>query len=511
MLFRKLPLAGVALAIAIFAASPTARAQEADGRAQQLVKDALEEDYLATNFKAAEAKLETALKACGTDKCSKPVLAKVHRARAVVMSAVGQKSDAVEAFKEMLRLDPSLGLDPNYKNEDLEEAYEEAKEASGPAPVVVDRTLAALEEKPWAEQVVGTPVPVFVKLPEGVSATRIVVRYRSTALPKWNEVELTEQRGGYGGYIPCAAVEKEGKVEYFATAFDENLDRVASGGSADKPRVVKLKPAISGRQPALPGGVPPSACPKEQQRLSCEIDDDCPGAKVCRNLQCVDEMEATRPEREAEAKRKKNWVSINFSPDVGLISSTNDACSESGQDDGVLSCFFGDGTQYTGVPQTPSEIQGGFSPGSMRLMVGYDRVLARRMTIGTRLGYVLGGHPERQSDGETFFPFHIEARFAFFFQSDPFGGPGVRPYVFANGGMGETNSKVTTEFIDSASGQAVTLDVYQKGGSFWAGAGGGIQYAASTEVALVLDVGVKQFFPKNSTVIAPTLGFAYGF
>ena len=54
------------LLVAISLSSP-ALAQSADSRAQGLAKDAMEEDYLATNMKAALAKLQTALRVCGKD------------------------------------------------------------------------------------------------------------------------------------------------------------------------------------------------------------------------------------------------------------------------------------------------------------------------------------------------------------------------------------------------------------------------------------------------------------
>jgi len=44
-----------------------------------LSKKAMDEDYLATDFAAAQAKLEKAMAACGADKCSAPVRAEVRR------------------------------------------------------------------------------------------------------------------------------------------------------------------------------------------------------------------------------------------------------------------------------------------------------------------------------------------------------------------------------------------------------------------------------------------------
>lgn len=494
-----------------------ALAQEAEKRATDLNRDAMEDDYLATNFKAAVAKLETALRTCGENKCSKGLVAKIYGNLGTVYAAgLARHEDAVEAFKEMLRRDPTQSPNSAYLTGDVQKAFDAAKSTMGAAPVVVERAVGVLTEKPWPEQATYHPVPVYVELPEGATASRVVARYKAPGQNEWRELALQKHGKGWGGYIPCGAVQKEGELLYFTTAFDQNLDRVASAGSADKPRKVQLKTAISGRQPALPDTVPPSPCPRPEERLSCETDDDCPGMQVCRDLACVDAESIQRPEDEEAKKRKLNWVSLLYSPDILFVSQTDDACSPQAQEDGKYSCFFAGGTQFTGIPLdsgSSNTLSGGAGLGTMRVMLAYDRVLAQRMTAGVRLGFAFLGYPDRE-DGKKFLPFHAEARFAYHLLRDPFANKGVRPYIFAGGGLGEVAARVNTKVvIDEGGGSTsdpLTVDVYQRAGRFFGGLGGGIQYAVSPQAAMVVELGGRAMFPEFGLVIAPTLGFTYG-
>lgn len=513
-------LRGALLAASLLLIPASAAAQNSEQRAQDLMADAMDQDYLATNFKAAEAKLQTALRVCSEGKCSDDVLARVYRNLGVVYAGGMQdKEKGVEAFKEMLRRVPGMTLDKAFVSDAVQAAYDEAKEGAAPTPVVVDKAIAVLKEEPWSEQVVGTPIPVYVEIPEDVAATKVIARYRQPGSKEWREVALQKHGNGFGGYIPCGAVLKAGTLLYFTTAFDENLDRVASGGSASEPRKVLLKEAISGRQPTLPDSTPPSRCPgagaAEDEGLSCETSDDCPGAQVCRDLYCVPEEDV--PETPEEAS-KKNWLQLSFSGDLQLLQESNDACSANAQKDGTQACFFGDGTQFTGQLEDGAggnTVAGGFAPGTLRVLVGYDRVVAHRMTIGARLGFAFLGHPEfKEPEAKSFFPVHAEARFAFHIADRPFETKGVRPFLFLGGGLGDVAAKVTTDVVEDRGGPTedagFQLDVYQRGGPFFAGGGVGLQYAPEADYAMNIELGVKQMFPDAATVIVPSLGFALG-
>ncbi|MBX3184221.1 MAG: hypothetical protein KIT72_01750 [Polyangiaceae bacterium] len=504
---------GLLAAAVVMLTAGSAAANKA--RAEDLMRDAMDEDYLAMNFKAAEAKLQTALKVCEGDKCPKDVTARIHHHLGVLYAGgMERHQDAVEEFKRMLKLAPEMPLDRNFVSDGVQRAYDEAAAASGPAPLTVDRSVGVLEEEPFAEQVVGTPLPVYVTVPEGLAVNKVITRYRAPGRSGWLEVTLSARgENGYGGYIPCSAVGEEGDLLYFTTAFDDNLDRVASAGSAASPRRVALRSSIDGRQPALPGQAPPDACARDMDtRLSCENSDDCPGNQLCKNLYCVDREEGYVPTPDDLAV--KNWLTLSFSPDLSLVQSTDDACSPNAQKDGTLSCFYSDG-QFSGRPVddgSSNRLIGGVGTGSMRVMLSYERLLGQRFLAGLKLGFAFLGHPKRD-DGKTFNPFHAELRFAFHFANEPFTQSGVRPYVFFGGGMADSVARLTTPIKEDLGGgrtRTQNVDAYQLGGGFFAGAGLGLQYAVEKNLAMVVEVGVRQMLPDSATVIAPTLGFAYG-
>ncbi len=235
---------------------------------------------------------------------------------------------------------------------------------------------------------------------------------------------------------------------------------------------------------------------------------------MCVELTCVEASSVPNPEKEKEERRKKNWIGIEFSPDVSIVGSARDACSQAAQSDGKLSCFYAGGQQVQENPLLdPGKLNGGVAMGSMRVMLSYDRVIGKRMTIGARAGFAFLGPPKRV-DGKTFLPLHLEARFAFHLRKDPFIDKGVRPYVFVNAGLAESAARVTTSIaVDTPAkpnGEVRNVDVYQKGGVAFAGAGVGIQYAVAPRAALVVEVAGREMFPRTATVIAPALGFAYG-
>lgn len=503
----------VQAALSLLLTAALALGGKADDEARKIARDAMEEDYLATNMTQAVAKLQNALKVCQKG-CSKQTEALLYGDLGTVYSAgLSAHEDAVVAFRKMLAADPSATPRSAYITTEVQEDFDRAKKdltggaGGGGSP---SGALSALVEKPWTEQAVYHPIPVFVEPPQGVTLSRVVVRYRAPNQKEWKEIALNKLDEGFGGYIPCSAVETVGDVSYFVTGFDTNLDRVASAGSGEEPRKVRLKPSITGKQPALPNAVPPEACPRAEPGMSCETDSDCPGARVCRDLMCVDEGEALKPERDKEAARKKNWISIAFIPDLTIVPSQDDACSVVAQEDGKLSCFYSGNTQYDGTPETGNgnTLRGGSAIGSMRVLLGFDRVFAQRITIGARAGFAFLGTPER-NDGKKFVPFHGELRGAYFFSKDPFSQKGVRPYILANVGVGQVSARLNTEVNDVNFGSQ-KLDVFYTSGPFFGGAGVGIQYAVSPEAAMLVEVVGRAMFPEFAPVIAPSLGFAYG-
>ena len=495
-------------ALLVVLSSTLAAAQSADNRVKILTRDAMEQDYLAMNMKAALAKLQTALKQCGGDKCSKDVLARVHASMGIIYAAgLNQPEDAVESFKEMMRAAPTMTPDANYLTGAVQAAFDKAKAAMGGK----DR-LVALVHEPWQEQATWTPVPVYVEAPEGVDIANVVVRHKAPGASDWSEANLKSVGKGFGGYVPCSAVQKTGKLQYFVSALNKNLDRVGAAGSAEAPIEVTLKEAIAGRQPSLPGATPPSPCPRPTNALSCDTDYDCPGDQVCIDLEC-----AERPPADPDSpdmKRVYNWLSLSFGMDVMLMGTQADVCAAGAP----YSCAFGDGASANASnleAERLGKLGGGMAPGSMRVLLGFDRVMGTRMTLGGRLGFAFGGYPET-TDGRTFQFLHAAARFAFIFASDPFVDGGLRPYVAAEAGLGERVGRITTKVLAPPSrpgdpSEELSVNAFQAVGPFFVKGSGGAQYAFAPNMAAFVDVGLVAPLPEFAVVIEPTLGVNYGF
>ena len=515
--FGLLAFGFASIASAMSIATP-ASAQSSVDRAQFLMEEALETDYLSTDFSAADGKIKAAIAVCGKakgsdDACPDKIFAEAYRARGIVLAGgLGNHKEAVEAFREMLVVDATFPLHDDYTTDEIQAAYDEAKKWTERG---IPPGLQGLDETPWTEQSTGRPIPVFVEAPEGLRVAKVVVRFKSPGSNKWRDVTLQEQSGGYGGYVPCRGVTKEGELLYFVTAFDTSLVRVAVAGTEETPRVVELKLAVEGRQPALPDADPPSACPATRSdMMSCEIDDDCPGNQICDEYYCIEGERPPSAEQVAAEETLSNWFSFGVSPDVVLFQPTDDACSQSAQSSGQLGCYYDLDVPYEGTPlpvEKTNLISSGFGFGSARALLGYDRVLGGNMQAGVRFGLAFLGSPTH-SNGDTFYPFHLAARFAYFFTRDPFSTDGFRPFAYLTGGTAQTVGLVQNALTERNGGKEVgtTVNTYQRSGNYFAGGGLGAQYAFTTAAALVLDVGAWQMFPEQTTVISPQLGFAYG-
>ena len=90
-----------------------ASAEPKDKAALDLAKQAIEVDYLGTNFAQAEAKLKKALAMCKGNACSAKVIGQIHRDLGVVAIAGLKKLDeGKQHFADALKADPAVQLDP---------------------------------------------------------------------------------------------------------------------------------------------------------------------------------------------------------------------------------------------------------------------------------------------------------------------------------------------------------------------------------------------------------------
>lgn len=131
--FRRCRARFLALVVALGWVSNLAAAPK-DAAATKLADEAINTDYLATNFAAAEKKLRDALTLCGTSACSPQVRARVHRDLGVVLIAgLHRPDDGKKAFADALQADPEIGLEKALTTPEIDKIFKSVKGGNGAA------------------------------------------------------------------------------------------------------------------------------------------------------------------------------------------------------------------------------------------------------------------------------------------------------------------------------------------------------------------------------------------
>jgi hypothetical protein len=525
-----------------------------DAAAQKLRDQAIDQDYLATNYAAAEKKLTQALGLCAkTSNCSPFVRARVHCDLGVVEFMQHKLDLARTEFATALMEDPNVGLDPNLSNTDVQREFAAVK-SGGPPPAAPP--AAAPEAPPAAapeaaagasgqggmahaapaRQQVHTPLPLYVEVPADLGATKVTVRYKPAGGIEWKTAPMLKMGDGYGVEIPCVDIGgREGELQYFIQAHDASGDLVASSGRSATPHIVAIVKKLTGEPLHFPSQPPPQACkPGSEQAetpstttteagdcppgfpgchtegpASCESKADCMAAEECVEQVCK------RVSEDERRPYKKNWLSIGVQAELMFMPGADDACA-GGKG---YTCFLSDsGAYYADIPVLgrDDKVLGGLANAPMlRILVGYDRVILPNVTVGGRLGYaVFGGGPQRPANGATgagpsFMPLHIEARAAYWFGKNVFARKGLRFFALLAGGMTEADASEPIDVFSSSTKQ-VFVDAWTKTGLGFAALGPGMMYAITPNSGLVVELKVIELFPTAGTAIGAQLGYAIG-
>jgi hypothetical protein len=506
-----------------------------DAAAGKLREQAIYQDYLATDFASAEKKLTQALSLCqSTSDCTPALRGRLHCDLGVIEFSLQKPDDGRAHFTSALKEDPTVKLEPDLATPDLEREFAAIKgagtpAASGsaggtPAPAAVPE--GDFVHTPPASQAVLTPLPLYAELPEGVDATKVVVRYKGWGVTRWKTLPLRKMGKGYGGEIPCTDVgDLPGAFKYFLQASDANGDVVATSGRLDKPYSVAILQHLEGEAPHLPDRDPPAACTRSSDcppgfpgchssapsTVACVSVDECSPGQECREGVCTGEAEeaATGP-----TEFKANWLTIGFQQDLLLLSSANDACAGGTG----YTCFDSNGGYYKDVPLAGAgdAVNGGLQPATSRFMVGYDRAVLANLTVGGRLGYAIRGGPTRPSAG-GFLPLHVEGRAMYWFGHFPLARKGLRFFALAGAGMAQVDASIPVDvYANQAAYESQKSQQYQawkKAGLGFAALGGGGMYALKAASGILLEVKAMEMFPTPSglgTVLAAQIGYVVG-
>lgn len=360
-------------------------------------------------------------------------------------------------------------------------------------------------------------------------AERVSVRYREHPEAPWQTLELEPEGGAFRGTLPCERTMNSGRLEFFVVATDAAGDPLDTLGSKSTPERLVLNPQ-SRFAPSFPGEAPPARC---AERVLCPP--EFPG--------CEDPTSARPAQSTPAAARPQHWLSLHAAADVGFTGGSN-VCTSSNSD---YECYAGGSeTPFPpplpeGVAATPGELgeaypgtdlAGGAAVGTWRVLVGYDRALGERVSLGGRLGFAFGGGPPTL-DGDSFFPVHIEARLAWW----PRGiwGAAWRPYVHLGAGLAQVDLSEEgldvrdcseepdrASFLDclaAAGGYAPEaepdlptrrLDAWRKLGDAFVTGGGGLLLTLSERAALQINLNAMLMLPSVGVVLQPSLGLVYG-
>ena len=568
--FRRCRIRLLALVGALGWASGLAAAPK-DGTATKMAGDAINTDYLATNFAAAEKKLREAVALCGTTACSPQVRARVHRDLGVVLIAgLKRPDDGKKAFADALQADPDIGLEKALTTPEIDRIFKAVK-AGGAAAAQPAVTAAAtppsaasgdMIHTPAIEQTVLTPVPIYVELPSGITVVKVVARYKPFGTPEWKTLELRRLGQGYGAEVPCRDVgSATGDFVYFVQATDAAGDVVSMSGSRAAPHKVPIKNAIAGQPPHLPGAEPPvkctdsadcppglPGCPSGKASsaskgtgASCDQDSECSEGLWCKNGACESgEREAEEPkssgrlcdtsaecdpgeactkgacERESSGRKgKKVWLSLNLGQDISFVGSQPDVCGNPQQLPAPqYTCIDQDGYLYQGIPEPGgpgkgNSIKGGPHLATTRIMAGLDLLIANNVTVGARVGYVFGTAP-----GRSLSSLHAEARVAFWFGKEPFARDRVRPYLVVAGGLAEIDDRLEVPIVETDLTKGVhptqTLTAWRHTGGAFAGLGGGAMIPLGAGHGVLAELKIQTLFPDFGLAMAPSIGYALG-
>jgi hypothetical protein len=492
-------LLGVLLALF----SPPALAQQypRDAAASRKIDEAVNQQYLATNFEKAEGVLLGTIKAC-EDKCSPATLAKAWMYVGIVRgSGKGDLKGAQEAFAQAIAINPEVALDAALATPETQKAFQDAG-GSGAAqppggagaggkkpPVPAGDEAGEMECTPDVREVqTHRPIPVSCLTED--EATKAEIKYKEFGGDRWQTVKMRKTADGFQGEIPCTATATAGTLRVYVTAKDAAGDTIDNWGNKGQPVELQIVPETSADPPSYPDRDPPARCAAKEicppdfpgcgatgakrgtkgWGATCEGTIECEAGLVCANGAC-EQAPSCDSDADCSAGKcvggycdptagegggavgpyKKNWIGLHVAQDFALVGG-DDVCSPESQANNGFACFQDDGFQYIGFPQpgTANRIQSGMALATTRFLLSYDRVLLPNITIGARAGYAIGGGPAPEG-GAAFLPIHAELRGAYWFGSNPFGSKGLRPYVHAGGGMAQVDAKLEVTLLDCSS------------------------------------------------------------
>jgi hypothetical protein len=540
-----------------------------EGEARKLQGDAMDVDFLSLDLAAAKKKLQDALKKCGEDKCSKKLVASLHRDLGVVLVNNKDAKGGQSEFEAALEADENIVISKDYlDNPDVKKAWEAAKKAGASAPTTTATgkpTASATSTKPETNEgsitvktaiaEAGYKLPIVIDIEE--EAEKIKLSYKTAAMDKYKTVEAKKAGKKYLVEIGCEDTQFPGEIKFYVRAYDGEGNEVDHAGTPKKPHLIKLVDKLpEGEEGATyPDGKEPEKCTdkadcqpgfpcasanKKHQGDGCDNDDECDSGLACvpndnGTKWCYEAGEGQGTPKKAPSKAKRMWLGADFQIDALYLSGDSNVCKAS-----TWACVFHDpatGDHDVGLAATdahPDNIntwddaagntKAGMVVGTMRAFVSFDYFVTPNISVGARIGYAFNGNNAKTV---SFFPLHAEVRGQYFFGKDPLATTGLKPYVMASGGAAEFDAPVQEIKVipEDQSGIACNdgtspspgtpcrltgVKGYRLAGQGFVALGGGMWVLVTPNVSI--NVGLKALFPipTFSFGLAPEFGIKIG-
>lgn len=534
----------IVLALVSLALLPaaSARAQAPDKQAEQRIDKAINEHYLATEFKQAEKVLRQALEECGGE-CSPAVAGKIWMYIGLIQgNAQKNQRAARKSFEKALQANPKVELDREVAAPATAKTFDKALSSASAGGSSSDDEAARapiLVCTPDTTQVeTRRPIPVTCPVAPGASDTHLF--YRAPGSVEFVQVPMTRSRRRMVATIPCSDTAGPGELALYVIARSQEGGKVvARWGTGQQPVVIQLVVTTNLPPPSVPGEPAPERCSPDDAcepgspgcramgssgpGQACFRNADCVAGYYCRSDvcaqipscrlgsdcesgACTDGLCVIPPEDEEADGGPRNRVGLHLAGDMAVISGTR-MCAASGYAKNFR-CFDEDGQPVDTENLSPdfsSSVSNAVVYSSTRLLLSYERMLGDSWAVGMRLGYTFRSGPD------DFQPYHAELRVAHWLTQIDENGSG--PFVEVGGGLGSADAKVavTNRPDKTRADEDHHYTAYKRMGPGFGKAGVGFIYFVSPRFAAQLSLNGLLFLPAAGFVLQPSLGAVAGF
>ncbi|QQR89783.1 MAG: hypothetical protein IPJ88_16645 [Myxococcales bacterium] len=337
--------------VSLLAGSQTVFAQAQVTEIVKLNRQAMEA-YNNLDLDKAKATLNRALKVAKKGSVTGAPLARTYMNLGVVyIGGYGDNSKGLDNFVSALKTDPAIDLDPLTSNPDIQTVWvlaqnkvgkggakPSAAAPSGGPPMETGGTGVSLPHQPVPQQLLHTPIPVYIELPKQLKAGQVHLFFQGAAMAEFTRIEMTKIANGWGQEIPCYHV-REPAMQYYIIAFGQDGAPLGYAGTANSPFNVPIVSQRTMPAPALPGQPPPEACEGSDAvcppgmpgcepaggaaafEESCSADNDCQAGLICEDSICVFSEDVAEQDAGPDPETPRFFAHLGFTTGLAYVGS----------------------------------------------------------------------------------------------------------------------------------------------------------------------------------------------